>query len=88
AAEAYAWSSARFYVTGNSDGLTAPNPYIGADKRGFDRDQYREILASTADDAWMQEREGRRVLGSTAFSEKLTQEKGRYRRRRGRPRTA
>lgn len=84
AAEAYAWSSARHYVTGKADGMTTANPYIGADKRGFDRQEYREILASGVDDAWMKEREGKRVLGSMVFAGQFKREKGRERRRRGR----
>lgn len=86
AAEQFPWSSARFYVTGKSDGLTTANPYIGAQKKGFDREDYRAILASGADDAWMAEHNGKRVLGSAAFGEQFTREKGRERRRRGRPR--
>jgi len=84
AAQDYPWSSARFYVTGKADGLTTADPYLGADKAGFDRREYREILAAGTDDEWMAERHSVRVLGSMEFAGMLKREDGRYRRKSGR----
>jgi len=84
AAEDYAWSSAGTYVTGKADGVTTPDPYMGADTREFKRQEYRDILAAGTDDAWMAERHSVRVLGSMEFAGMLKREDGRYRRKSGR----
>jgi len=84
AAEDYAWSSAGLYVTGKADGVTMPNPYMGADKPGFNRSEYRDILAAGTDDEWMSQRHSARVLGSMEFAGTLKREDGRYRRKKGR----
>ena len=86
AAWAYPWSSARHYVNQVDDGFTDANIYLGAeswDRLG--RQQYKEQLMASDDDDFIKTVEAKEVLGSAEFSGQLKKERGRYRRRRGRP---
>ena len=82
----YRWSSAGFYVKRFQDGVTNADVYLGADKMsGRDRRAYGEALMATADEEWMRKQARTRVIGSAEFSSQLKVQKGRLRRKRGRP---
>lgn len=82
----YEWSSAATYVRRAKDELTDLNVYIGADRwQRADRQMHAEALMTSDDDEWMQKHSRRGYLGGSEFPGQLKKERGRYRRRRGRP---
>lgn len=80
----YSWSSAGFYVQENPDGLTDYNLYLGSITKQ-DRQAYGDILLSGVEDEWVQKQQHRRVFGSDEFSSRIQTDRGRSRRKRGRP---
>jgi putative transposase len=83
-AAAYQWSSARCYVSGAGDRITDANPYLG-EMTATDRQMYAEALASGIDDEIIAKTRAHRGIGDEAFSRSLKIEKGRCRRKQGRP---
>jgi len=80
----YRWSSAAHYVNGAEDGLTDTNRYLGP-MGPQERRMYGEALMSGVDEALMQKVRRARVIGDAGFAANLRVERGRYRRKRGRP---
>jgi len=80
----YRWSSARFYVQGEPDGLTDFNSHLG-EMTDRDRRSYGEILISGAEDNWVLNCQKHRVIGSNEFASRFRIEQGRSRLKRGRP---
>ena len=87
-AEKYPYSSARFYVTGEPDGLTDADPLFSRFGNSIDEQRigYQKFLKSFnhEEDAFFENL--KQPLGSREFLRRLRKEKGVYLpRRRGRP---
>ncbi|MFH0954044.1 MAG: transposase [Verrucomicrobiota bacterium] len=81
----YPWSSARFYVAGEQDGVTDANTHLGFDEiTPRDRKLYGDALMSTEIDTQMREMRQQRVLGSRGFVKGLEAKGGRHKAKRGR----
>jgi putative transposase len=82
----YKWSSSRRYVTGNPDGITDVNTYIGAENWQIDdRREYAKSLELSDDDSLLSKHRNKGYIGGDKFHTQFKKEGGRYRKRRGRP---